>query len=270
MSSFAEVTTWPIDDRGVGRGEVPTSWMQGRTSYGGVVAAIGLRGLRAVLEQPRVPRTVHASFIGPVGPGPAELRPQVLRSGRYLTHGRAEIWQGEQMRAQVTATFADDRPSSLQVPATEPGPVPEPETLVDMPYVEGLTPAFTQHVAMRWADGGMPFSGGKDPRISGWCRHRTDPGSSYEAVLGLLDTWPAPVLPLLRAPAPSSSVSWTTTFLSVPESFDPEGWWRYDSETTMAAHGYAAMRASLRAPDGRLAAVGEQLVAVFDGPKPSR
>lgn len=267
MTSFADVTTWPIDDAGVGRGEVPSSWMQGRATYGGVVGALGLRGLRAILEQPRAPRTVHVGFIGPVGPGPTELRSQVLRSGRYLTHGRSEIWQGEQMRAQITATFADDRPSSLKVAAPEPEPIAEPETLADMPYLEGLTPAFTQHVAMRWANGGMPFAGGKDPRISGWCRHRTDPGSPYEAILGLLDAFPAPVLALLKGPAPSSSVSWTTSFSSVPESFDPDAWWRYDSETTVADNGYTAIRATLRAPNGRLAAVGEQLVAVFDGPK---
>ncbi len=241
--------------------------MQGRGSYGGLVAAGGLRALKGLCADDRVPRSVHTSFFGPVGEQPIEARGQVVRRGRFLTHARVDVMQGDGVAAQVTATFADGRDSGVAVDGPTRPQRPGPDGLVDMPYVEGLTPTFTQHFAYRWTEGTMPFSGGTEPRLGGWCRHRTDPGPDrHAAVLGVLDAWPAPVVPLMKRPGPASSVTWTTTFFDVPAVFDPEQWWWLGSEALHARDGYAGTRALLYAPDGSLVASMEQLVVIFDRP----
>ncbi len=267
VSSFDEVTRW--ESRGPDQwvGSVPSSWMQGRGSYGGVVAALGLRSLQSLCADGRTPRSLHTSFFGPLRQGPARLRGEVVRRGRFLTHARAELEQGDGLQAQITMTFADARDSGVLVDGPARPERPGPDELQDMPYIEGLTPTFTQHFAYRWTDGAMPFSRSTEPKLGGWCRHRTAPGDNpHAAVLGLLDAWPAPVVSMFERPGPASSATWTTTFFEVPTTFDPQAWWWLGSEAVHARGGYAGMRGLLYAPDGRLAASLEQLVVMFDRP----
>lgn len=267
MESFGQVTTWTPDGPDAWTGVVPASWMQGRASFGGIVAAVGLRALRAAGGDGRSPRSIHTSFFGPLGPTPARVTAQIVRRGRFVTHGRAELWQGDALQAQVTATFADDRDSGIVVEAPARPPRPGPDGLAELPYIEGIVPEFTRAFAFRWTDGKVPFSGAREPGLGGWCRHRTDPGPDpHAALLGLLDAWPSPVVSMFERPAPASSVSWSSLFYEVPAVVDEQQWWWYGSEAVAARDGHAGMRASLYGPSGRLAATVEQLVAVFDRP----
>lgn len=265
--SFGEATTWSPVGPGQWEGTVPPAWMQGRTSFGGIAAAVGLRALCDVEEDGRPPRTVHTSFFAPVRAEPARVTARIIRRGRFVTHARAEIEQGDTMTTQVVATFAHDRPSKVQV---EPDRVPDrpaPETLAELPYIEGVSPRFVRKFAFRWTDGGMPFSGTTEARLGGWCRHRTHPGPNrHAAVLGLIDAWPSPFVSMLTRPAPASSVTWTTNFYTVPAAIEPHAWWWYGSAAVAAADGYGGMRGSLYTPQGALCATVEQLVAVFDAP----
>lgn len=265
MPSFGEVTTWSPDGPDAWIGEVPAQWMQGRASFGGLVAAVGLRALRSVIDDGRAPRSIHTSFFAPLGPGPARVTAQLVRRGRFVTHGRAELWQAGSVLAQIIATFADDRDSGVVVAGPPRPERPGPEGLAELPFIQGVIPEFTRFFAFRWTDGSMPFSGAKTPGVGGWCRHRSDPGTDpHVALMGLLDAWPPPVVPMLEHPAPSSSVTWNTLFYDVPAVIDAEQWWWYGSEAIAAGHGYAGMRARIYGPSGRLAATVEQLVAVFD------
>ncbi|MCA9651466.1 MAG: thioesterase family protein [Myxococcales bacterium] len=268
MSSFGEVISWAADGPGAWTGSIPTTWMQGRTSFGGIPAALGLRAIRAVTaDDQRRPRSVHTSFFGPLDDRPARVTAEVIRAGRYLSHARAEIRQAGELRTQVTVTLAADRDSGVVLGGP---PRPErkgPEGLSDLPFIDGLTPAFTRYFAFRWTDGSLPFSGGKEARLGGWCRHRSDPGPDpYVAALGLLDAWPSPFVSMMTRPAPASSVTWTTNFFDVPEVIDESTWCWYGSEGVAARNGIAGMRAGLHGPEGRLVATVEQLVALFDRP----
>ncbi|MCA9706362.1 MAG: thioesterase family protein [Myxococcales bacterium] len=268
MQSFAEVTTWSPDGPGAWVGTVSPEWMQGRGSFGGIPAAVGLRAIQAACADGRRPRSIHVAFLGPLTNAPARVTAQVLRRGRFVTHARAEILQGGELRTQVIATLGDDRASGLVVEPPLGPERPPPESLAALPHIEGVTPSFVRFLDMRWTDGSMPFSGAEEPGLGGWCRHRTDPGPDpHAALLGLLDAWPSPVVPLLRGPAPASSVSWSTTFYDVPEAISPDDWWWYGSEAIAAGHGYAGMRATLYGRDRRLVSTVEQLVAVFDRPR---
>ncbi|MCP3950866.1 MAG: thioesterase family protein [Desulfobacterales bacterium] len=68
-----------------------------------------------------------------------------------------------------------------------------PDEALELPYSEGLTPAFTRHFAYRWALGDLPFSGKGGHEIGGWIqfRERTD-CLSEEWLVALADAWPIP------------------------------------------------------------------------------
>ncbi|MCB9553531.1 MAG: thioesterase family protein [Myxococcales bacterium] len=261
---FAALADWQPDHTGALTGRIPPSWMQGRAAFGGLPAAIGLNAARRLVPPERTPRAVHAALLAPLGPAPATVTARVLRAGRALTQAEAELWQGDTLCARVTAAFGQSRPSQITVPSPTAPAMPSPETLPALPYLEGITPTFTQHFEYRFASRHLPFTGATTARLAGWVRHRTTPGAPHGALLGLLDAWPAPVMVLPKRPIPASTVTWTVSFAEVPEVIDPAAWWAFQSEAVTAADGYSTLRGALYGPDGRLAALEEQLVAVFD------
>lgn len=78
----------------------------------------------------------------------------------------------------------------------------------------------------------------------------------------LADVPPTPVVGQLTRPSANSSVTWALELRPV-DAAPPRGWWRADSESLMVDGGYVNHRSELWAPDGRLAAYGSQVVAVF-------
>ena len=71
---------------------VPPEWAQGLAGYGGLVAALVLRCMRASLAEPRPVRSLAITFVGPVQPGiPVQVQAEVMREGRAVTQvlGRA-------------------------------------------------------------------------------------------------------------------------------------------------------------------------------------
>lgn len=263
--AFDEVVGWTPVGEGVAEGAIPESWMQGRAAFGGAVAAVGCRALAAVLPADRAPRSLTTAFLAPVQPGAARCTVEVLRAGRHLTHAEARITQGDRLCAIVSGAYGAPRPSGVEVVPPSRPERPDPDTLVDLPYIEGFMPAFTQHMQFRWTDGEAPFSGADRAGLGGWVRHRTR-ATGLGAVMGLLDAWPAPVLPMVDRPTPASTVRWTVHLVApVPED-TADGWWWYRSEARTAHDGYCSMLAELYHPDGHLVAWTEQLVAVFDAP----
>lgn len=266
MIPFADaLTLTPVaDDRFTA--EIEPSWMQGRATFGGLVAALGLEAIRSRVPPDRRPRAVHGAFVGPVGAGPVEVRTTLLREGRSFTHLRADLTQAGSVRAQITAALGAPRPSKLTVEPPPAPSLPDPASLPPMPYFEGIMPAFVQHLDFRYASKNLPFSGGDRAVIEGHVRLREGAGVPlHAAMLALLDAWPNPILCLADRPVPASTVSWSTTFAAVPAAFDADAFWGFRGAVQQAAEGHVAARGELYAPDGRLAAIEEQLVAVFDG-----
>jgi acyl-CoA thioesterase len=260
--SFDTATDWPREGD-ARRGQVPSAWMQGRASFGGLVAAVMVRAMRE--HEPTLPlRAVHIDFIGPLTASPATARAEVLRRGRSLTHLSARIDQDTGVCARASASFGAARNSSIAIASPMEPDLPDPTDRPAMPFIPGVVPSFVQFIDMTFVEGGYPFSGQATAELAGWCRHRTNPGPPEPAIMGLLDAWPAPVLSLLDRPAPASSVSWTTRVVSMPESVGTDDWFWYRSSVSFARDGYAHMEGRLWDREGRAVASLEQLVAVFD------
>ncbi len=262
-------------DATAGSGEFKTrideSWLQGRSAFGGLVAAAMLRAARRLVPPERRARSMQIAFVGPIPVGDLSIRARLLRSGRSISSIEARALRGDEVCTTATILFGRASASTLDL-ADDPPPGMQPlDQAMALPYLPGLTPVFTQHFAYRFGLGGFPFSGSAERGMGGYCRF-VDPPARFdeEALLAFVDAWPPPILPILDAPCPVSTVTWMVDFLGiyseVPEVSGTD-WWMYHSEAHSAAEGFARETSRLWTPDGRLAARGVQTTAVFE-PRP--
>jgi acyl-CoA thioesterase len=236
---------------------VPPSWAQGRASFGGLVAAIAVRPMLALVAPERWLRSVSVTFVGPLASAPAECHTQVLREGKALTSIESRITQDGTVRCIAIATFASDRNVAVTI-APPPPPVREPGMVV--PFTAGLMPTFLQHYAMRWDS-----REAKDAHIVGACRY---PAQERVAdvcdVLALLDVWPPALVTMMKSFSAGSTASWTVDFVSRELQGVTSSWWSYEVHAVAASGGYGQTQAWLWDPEGRAVARSTQLVAVYE------
>lgn len=258
--TFKEVTRFrEVDD--IYRGQIPDEWSQGRTAYGGLLAAAAIKSMKIELPPERKLRHFSAQFVAAAA-GELEMEVTTLASGGSMTSKQAVIFSQGSPCTVVVASFGSHRPVANPVEASSVSPE-DPGSLEVFPYIEGVTPNFTRFIDYRYTEGAYPFSGHSEARLGGYCRHKTAAGSPEEATIGLLDAWPPAVLPLLHKPSPASTVSWSAHFYD-PPSVPLDEWWFYRAEAVRYDEGYATTKAHLHAPDGRLVAWSEQLVSVYE------
>lgn len=244
---------------------IPEGWGQGRATYGGLVAAMLCSRLLHVVGEDRVLRSATVSFVGPVAVGPASLTVEVFRNGKSVTQAEARLCQNGEVMTVLLASFGATRDSQIVVaPKSAALVLRSPEASRAMPYIPGVVPEFMQQIDLRWAEGALPFSGAAAPDFAGWMRYCNPvPEMTVPHLLGLVDAWPPAVLPMFKALAPASSMSWTIEFLHFPEGKTGASWWQYQVRTDASAEGYAHTEAEIRDDSGRLVAISRQTIAIF-------
>ncbi|MEM9113812.1 MAG: thioesterase family protein [Myxococcota bacterium] len=238
---------------------VPDGWGQGRACFGGLVVASMFSLSKQVCSRPL--RTIQANFLAPVRPGSALADLTVLRDGRSTTVTEVRLRQEDRVAATAILTFVEPRTHSRSVEGEAAPSWSEPDPKRLMPYIEGLTPEFTQHFEYHFAEGGFPYSGQKEAHIGGFIRFRDREETDTEAQIALLDAWPCPTITVLDGFAPSSTVTWTIHLL---EAITP-GYARFRYRSVHARDGFSTSVGTMWRSDGRMVAYSEQTVAVFDG-----
>jgi hypothetical protein len=186
-----------------------------------------------------------------------------IEGKRSVAHSAVRVEQGGEVTAAFLFAAGAGRSSPLRVrPA---GPPPLPDELLEFGYIEGLSPTFTQHFAYRTAPGCGPFAGSAEARMSGGLRWIDGAPVDLGRLLCLLDAFPAPVLSMVEAPTPISTVTWMVNVLIDPPDggWSGEGWWRFESVGGAVSQGYVDCTACLWSPEGALVATSHQLVAEF-------
>jgi acyl-CoA thioesterase len=243
--------------------EIPQDWTQGRTTFGGLLAAVAIRGLQTA-SQGRPLRSFLMDCVSPTVPGELNVQVEVLRVGRSLLHTRATLSQAGETRALLLGTFGHPRDSKLrQDDVSAPKSDLPPDQLVRLPYIEGAMPAYTQHFDYRWTSQHGLFSGAPEGKLSGFVRALDADRVDSAVIAALIDSFPPPVLTQLRAPAPASTVTWMVNFTHLRPAIALNEFCRYESVTTSASSGYAGVDTRLWDHDGRLLADSRQLVAEF-------
>ncbi|HEY5757322.1 MAG TPA: thioesterase family protein [Steroidobacter sp.] len=241
---------------------VSDDWMQGRATFGGLVAAVGNEAMRKLVPRDRPLRSLQTTFIGPATAGTWRMRAKVLRVGRAVTLAQCEVLDGDQVVAVQVGVYGMDRESAVLVKpeaAVSPRSVDE---INEIRYSAEKSPAFIQHFALRVAQGAKPFTSTRSPTKI-FIRHR-DPAALTEShIVALVDSIPTPALSMYKAPAPGSSMVWVLEFFEHDLEFSPDAWWRIDTDIDAATGGYVNQTGLLIDPNGRPVALSRQLFAVF-------
>lgn len=240
---------------------VTDDWLQGRSAFGGLQAALAVRAMRELVPKEMPLRTLQVTFLAPVPAGQVTVRATCLRKGRSVIHVEASLCDGEQILCRLLGVFGMARPSVLDF---QPKQLPMPAGPArELTYVEGRMPAFTQHFHARWLAGDLPFSAG-DQRESILQLSLRDEGCADEThVLAFADFIPPIALGMFDKPVPGSSLTWMIELLR--DRFDDLGMddWRVDAQLLAARDGYTNQSVMLWGPRGEPVALSRQSMVVF-------
>ena len=244
---------------------ITPDWMQGRTTYGGLTAALCLHAAEPLAEG-RPLRSAQIAFIGPVG-GPVSLRANVLRIGKNTAFIGADLF-GEtgDIAARATFIFGVNRPGKTTPPYDLIAPdVPRADE-IDLAMPRGAGPSFIQNFDVVFADGGLPMSGAEKGENALWLRHadRSVPNTAV-SLLALGDAPPPAALSTYKTPVRISSMNWSIDVLT--DTFETEdNWWLQRMTAQTLGDGYSAQSMTLWNTDGTPVMASRQTVAVFEVP----
>jgi acyl-coenzyme A thioesterase PaaI-like protein len=243
------------------RADVDDTWLQGRSIFGGLQAAIAVHAMRSVLAAELPLRVLQVTFMAPVPAGPVRVRPRVLRAGKSATHVEAPIIDGGNTAALVVGIFGSSRPSKVRVVPEQPEVTSE--TPFDMPFLPGLSPNFVQHFSQRWLSGGLPFTASTSREMVVNVGLRDGGTTAVEHVLAIADAIPPVALSLLDTRAFGSSMTWTLEMLTDSVSDMPLEGYRLDAEIVAGLDGYTSQSVLVWGPGGRPVALSRQSMVVF-------
>jgi acyl-CoA thioesterase len=130
------------------QGTVSEDWLQGRSAFGGLQAALALRAMRELVPADMPLRSLQTTFVAPVPAGTVGIRAQRLRAGRSVIQVEASLHDGEQILCRLLGVFGNARPSVLDFQPVQP-PV-EHAAAPELRYVEGrIHPTLPRPLAAR-------------------------------------------------------------------------------------------------------------------------
>ncbi|MCR9268856.1 MAG: thioesterase family protein [Hyphomonadaceae bacterium] len=240
---------------------IPESWMQGRTTYGGLTAALSLQAALGLVDDVPI-RSAQVAFVGPVG-GDVKIKPTLLRQGKNTAYVSVDVTAESGVTAQSIFAFGKARESAIHFDDMPMPKVRAPEEIESF-FGEGPRPGFTQNFDMLLALGGRPISGSDEKSIGLWMRHR-DPDTPRDAtaVLAIGDAPPPAVMSMFKQPLRISSMTWMAEFMTDTITTDPDGWYFAQHTAQLAKDGYSSQSMRLWNRHGEPILVGRQTIAVF-------
>lgn len=239
---------------------IPEEWMQGRTTYGGLTAALCLESaLELVPDMPL--RAAQVAFVGPVG-GEVVISPTLLRKGKSSAFVNVDLVNEDGVMARCIFTFGAKRPSKLNQTSLSAPDVKGPE---DYPSFFGSArrPAFANHFNIRMAKGAPPISGTETGDVTLWLRHKDEAAAmNATTLLSIADAPPPAAMSMMTEPGPISSMTWMAEFLT-DEITTSEGWFLVHHVSQVTRDGYSSQSMRMWNANGEPLMIGRQTIAVF-------
>lgn len=242
-------------DQGL-RTAIPADWMQGRTSYGGLSAALALQ---AALEgEPDLPplRSAQIAFIGPLA-GEVTVTATKLRRGRNAAFIQSDIVSEAGLGLRANFVFM-------------------------APLASAIAHDVAERAAFAPPPGGAALYTGPDDFFTGnfnffdhregtgpaewlrWARLRArDSLHPFVELMAIGDALPPAAFKLAEERrTPLSSLNWQINFQTATPRTE-QGWWLLHASAATARDGYSSQRMAIWNAAGEPVAEAMQGVAIF-------
>lgn len=237
--------------------DIPPSWHQGRTAYGGLSAVLAYQAAKfADTDLPPL-QSAQIAFVGPLA-GEVEVTTSVLRRGKNTAFVKSEISGADGVGLSCTFIFMNRRHSHLDYEnlfRPDFPPIPGEDTARS-----GSPEFFTGH--MQYPDKRLEL-GLATNRLASWHRFTEHEGLDHIAELVCVgDALPPSAMGLMTEKGMVSSMNWQINMLTdAPATKD--GWWYLESETHHAGSGASSQYMAAWNSDGEPMLTGMQSVAIF-------
>ncbi|MGH1463035.1 MAG: thioesterase family protein [Neptuniibacter sp.] len=247
-------------------GELPLispGWGQGRTTFGGLTAAILCQKMQNEVELDRNLRSFEINFVRPFEAlKPYSVEVQTLANGRTATIKRAYLTQDKKLKATATAHFLLQIDSKVTISHFI---APDMKSVDDSIVLQGDDlPELFQHFDVRAATDALPFSAKQVPELGGWVRFKEAPSKITDAhLVCMIDAWPPTASTHYDGFLPLSTISWTIHFTLPSNSLDPKAHIGYHSRINFAEHGLSSSTAEVWDQHGNLLANSTQTNIIY-------
>lgn len=240
--------------------EPSDDWLQGRTLFGGLSAALALRACE--LAVPGLPplRAGQIAYIGPAS-GEVRLVPQLIRQGKSVAYLACDLLSGGAVAMRALFAFGGSRGSAYAAVAPPPPPCSRPGECQPI-WPGGVGPAFAQHLNQRLAGDLRPLSGADRGDLLVWVKHAEPITPGQVALVALGDALPPASFTRFAAPAMISTMTWSFDLFE-PALADGSGWLLLHSRDDGVGEGYAGQDMGMWDESGRPLMRGRQSVAIF-------
>lgn len=261
LTPFSQLIAAMQPGDGLHRIVLPMDWLQGRTAYGGLSAALCLEATNRALPDLPPLRSAQFCFIGPAT-GPLTVQSSVLRRGKSTVQVAVDLTGESGLAVRATLCYGAGRPSAHAHQALAMPQIQDPDKCPSY-YVWPDRPNFMNHFEGRLAHGALPGTAGASPEMTVWLRHR-DGGdeSSLVRLLALADALPPAAVVMSLTPTPISTMTWSVDMLDV-RPFTSSGWWLVQATADTSCEGYSVQSTVIWRPDGWPVLIARQNVAIF-------
>jgi len=238
---------------------IPENWLQGRTAYGGISAALALTAARGLADDLPPLRSGQISFVGPLA-GTVDASATLLRRGRSASFVDAQVASEDgNPGLRATFLFAGDRESAIEhQDAAPPADLPDPADMPEMPKPPSI-PAFFHNFEHRM----VKPDGQSRADLLMWVRLKQPEGlDPITELIAIADALPPAAIRLTREPKPVSSMTWLINLLTAAPA-TRDHWWLLRSTAEQARDGFSSQSMAIWNRDGEPIARGMQSVALF-------
>jgi len=240
---------------------VTDDWKQGRTTYGGLSAALCVEAAQRTFPEAPPLRSAQFAFVGPAA-GELAIQVKPLRQGKSTLFVAVDLVGEQGVATHGVLTFGAARVSALDYGEVPAPAVAAPEACESFfPENRAGAPHFSAQFEVRKAGGTRPLAGGP-PEYLLWIRHRDPAATSLSALVALADMPPPPAMALFPQFGPISTMTWSLDVVGLPRE-DDDGWRLLRTRAETIGEGYSTQEMHLWDSQGRPLILARQNVAIF-------
>jgi acyl-CoA thioesterase len=231
---------------------IPLEWLQGRTAYGGLSAAIALTAAKAAYADLPPLRSAQIAFVGPLS-GTVVAQPSLLRRGKNSAFVACDVTSNDGVGLRALFLFMASRTSAIAHIDLSPPDFPLGDDRADLAK---MPPGFLANFELSsWQ--------ANDGTVRRWVRLRDRKGMDAEVELIVIaDALPPAAMTLAKEWGPISTTTWQLNLVTdTPNSCD--GWWLLEAKTLYAGNGNSSQTMTIWNSDGAAQATATQSVALF-------